>query len=242
MRGGAVLIALVVLAPLGAEEPPKPADPAAEREKVLARVAAASAGLKDLKADFEQQSIREGLSKPVLSSGELLYRVDPKDGAAVLLEISKPEKTFIRVTRSRMETYLPEDKQVEIIDLKENEAGARAVDATVLLYGKPREYWEAHFEVAVAPKAAPADPDELVLVPKDEGLRKTLHEIRMWVASDTALPVKVRYRYARGEEVTMTFKDVKRNPGLRASQLELKYPKDVEILRPGGEEEGREAP
>ncbi len=225
---------LLLTLPLGAEEATVPE---AERAQVLQRVAEQCAGIRDLTADFEQRSLREGLTEPVVSRGTLRYRVDAEAGAELLLTITEPEKSFIRVTRLRMETYLPEDGQVEIIDLKEDEAGARAVDATVLLYGKSREYWEAHFDVAVPAKASADAPDELRLVPKDEDLRRQILEIRMWVAPETALPVRVRYRYARGEEVTMDFGRVKPNTGLKARDLALAYPKDTEILRPGGEPE-----
>ena len=233
----AVLL-LLLIAPLRAEETVKDAlVPEAERVRVLQRVGEKCAQVRDLTADFEQRSLREGLKEPVVSRGTLLYRVDPQSGAELLLKVTEPEKSFIRVTRLRMETYLPEDRQVEIIDLKEDEAGARAVDATVLLYGKPREYWEAHFEVEVPAKAGVDDPDELRLVPKDGELRRRILEIRMWVAAETALPVRVRYRYARGEEVTMEFGRVKPNTGLTARDLAPVYPKDTEILRPGGEPE-----
>ena len=208
------------------------ADETADREKVLSRVAGRSAAVKDLRADYEQSSLREGLKKPVVSRGTLLFRADPEEGAVVLLKVSEPETAFIRVTRSKMETYLPEDKQVEVIDLKENEAGAQAVDATVLLYGKPREFWETHYEVSLVEKKVAGDPDELVLVPKDPELKKTLLEVRMWVSPEEALPVRVRYRYARGEEVTMTFGRVKPNTGLAARDLALTWPKDTEVLKP----------
>ena len=213
------------------------------RERVLARIGAQAATLKDLTADFEQKSLREGLSKPVLSRGTLRYRIDPKEGAEVLLSITEPEPTFIKVSRSKMETYIPEDKQVEVIDLKDDEAGARAVEATVLLYGRPRAFWEERFEIALTPrdpKASADAPDELVLVPRDEGLRRTLKEIRMGVAPDTGLPVRVKYVYARGEEVTMDFGRVKANTGLKDKDLALDVPRGTEVLRPGGD--GEEKP
>lgn len=232
------VLPLLLIIPLRAGEVLKDAlVNGAECARVLQRVGEKRAQIRDLTADFEQRSLREGLTSPVVSRGKMLYRVDPQAGAEVLLKVTEPELSFIRVTRQRMETYLPEDAQVEVIDLKDNEAGSRTVDATVLLYGKPLEYWEARFEVAVVVKASPGAPDELRLIPKDDALRRQILEIRMWVAPETALPVRVRYRYARGEEVTMEFGRVKPNTGLTARDLDLSYPKDTEILRPGGEPE-----
>ncbi len=224
------LLLVLLLLPVCAEEK-------SLKEEVLARVAERSASIRDFQAAFEQRSVREGLSKPVLSSGTLRYRVDPQSGPVVLQKAEKPEPTLIRVARGRMETYVPADATLEIIDLKEGEAGSRAVDATVLLFGKPRSFWDEQYEVALAPKADAKDPDELILVPRDAGLRKTLPEIRLWVDAKTSLPVRVRYTYARGEEVTLSFSDLKVNQGLKAEDLALEVPKGTEILHPSDTEE-----
>lgn len=223
---GLLPAALLIVASAGAGED--------ARERVLARVAGASAAVKDLTADYEQQTLREGLTRPAVSRGSLLYRMDPERGGEVLMKVVEPEKAFIRITASRMETYLPQDAQVEVVDLPPGEAGSHAVEATVLLYGKPRAYWEERFEIAVPDKAKPEDADEVVLVPRDPALRKTLLEIRMSVPPDRDLPERVRYRYARGEEVTLIFGRLKVNRGLAARDLVVEYPEGTEILRPGG--------
>lgn len=234
MRLASPLLLLLAASALADEKGAPPPD-ADRREEVLARVAGKAAAIQDLKADYEQASLREGRQKPSVSRGTLRYRVDPADGAALLLEVAEPERALIRLTRARMETYLPEDRQVEVVDLKEGEEGSRAVEATVLLYGRPRAFWEERFEVSVPPKEKPEDPDEIVLVPREKSLRKAVLEVHLWTDPATSLPLKTRYRYARGEEVTMTFGRVKANTGLKAKDLALSWPEGTEVLRPGAE-------
>ncbi|GEM_PF-5276816 len=233
------LLALLSLSACAQEEPgPCPARPPRE-EALLARISERSASVRDLQASFVQSALREGLSKPVLSSGTLLYRADPsakgEEGAVLMQKIDKPEPTVIRVTRNRAETYLPEDRTLEIADLTDK-TSSEAMDATLLLYGKSRAFWERHYLLSVPDKASPEDPDELLFVPKDEGLKKTLLEIRLWVDPETALPLRMRHRLAKGQEISIAFSDLKVNRGLKESDLALEVPVGTEILRPSAGE------
>jgi outer membrane lipoprotein carrier protein len=198
----ALLTALLLAAPAAGPAAPSAGALAAKVQGYYERT-------KDLEARFSQTYTYAGFGRKQVSSGTL----EVKKPGMMRWDYEKPSRKTIAVKGSRLVQWEPEENQAYVDE--KFDASAMSAAVTFLL-GKGDLARE--FDLSVD------DAGALVLKPKEPDPR--VESIALTVAADGAVTA-TRVVDGSGNVNALVFTGMKRNPGLRDSDFDVKLPKDV---------------
>jgi len=197
-------------------------------QALLRKIDAKAAGIKDVRADFEQHKHTPLLKKPLISSGRILIK-----GKTMRWDTLKPRYSVMWVGAKDIRLYYPEDKVVEIYDLSQ-EMRHMTASPVPRLEGMVR-----HFEIQVPQKSKGGEIDfaklevlELILIPRDASLKKHIAQTQVLIDVKTAFCRQMRFVDVDGDRTILYFRNIKFNSGLKDADLELKVPGGTRISRP----------
>ena len=185
----------------------------------------------DLQADFTQLKQTPLLARPLESHGQVRLTRDISRW-----DTRVPASSMMVHTRRQIRIYYPDLKTMEVIDLD------RAVPQATI---GPLPNWSAIQREFVLTRV-PSDGDGhgldtgqgdrvvLRLLPNDETLGQYLTQCTVAVDLATGLVHQAAYVTTDGEQTMITFSEHRVNSGLRAGDLELSLPEDVQVVRPTG--------
>jgi outer membrane lipoprotein-sorting protein len=160
-----------------------------------------------------------------------LKRERPGD-VRVLIQVTQPDPKAYAIKGGKAEIYYPNAKTVQEWELGKYRG---LVDQFMLLgFGSSSRELESGYNVTLV---GPANVEgqsatRLALVPKSKEVRQYLTKVELWISDATSYPVQQQFYETGGEYRTVTYSDVKINPNLPKSALELQLPGGVKRERP----------
>jgi outer membrane lipoprotein-sorting protein len=197
-------------------------------QALLLKIDAKAAGIKDVRADFQQHKHTPLLKKPLISSGRILIK-----GKTMRWDTLKPRHSVMLVGAKDLKLFYPEDKVLEIYDLSQK---MRHMTASPI----PRlEVMTQHFEIQPPSKDKAEKIDyaklevlELSLLPKDASLKKHIAHAQVLIDVKTAFCQQMHFVDVDGDRTILYFRNIKLNIGLKDAELKLNIPDRTRISRP----------
>jgi outer membrane lipoprotein-sorting protein len=230
VRGVACTLVALFLAMVARGEPgplERPANVDEKLWKLLTEIDARGGQVKDLKADFTQQKITPLLKKPLVSTGTILIK-----GSASLWNTVQPEPTVMRIDDREIRLLYPRQKVLEIYATDQRMGSLAASPFPRLDVLKKHFTFERVPAKELEPSADDAKHVALRMQPLDAELRKHVDEVRVLLEVATGFVLKAQTTDADGDQIVLTFSNVRINGGVGDRELELSVPPGVKVTRP----------
>jgi outer membrane lipoprotein-sorting protein len=197
--------------------------PAQSVDRLLARLDQAAATFKGVKADMRRTSYTASIQVTEEESGSTVIRQSSPGKLEFRIDMAGANANTWVVRDQSAEHFLPAIYQVEVWDIKKYRDVAQTL--LVLGFGMSGRELTARYTVsnprqdAVGGRAATA----VDLAPKSQDVMEKLHlkKVELWVAEDTAAPVREKFYFSDGNTWTVEYSNVQLNPKLPASALDL---------------------
>lgn len=210
--------------------------PGADGQKlVLERMRTEQASLRTFKARIEQVKSypQLGIEDPV-EKGFLFFQQ-----GKMRLEIQEPEVRILVVKEGRYVLYQPRIRQA--ISGKAEGGGTKGLFPG-LLTGSSDAFRELErsYEVSDRGEETPGDLEERrahhLSFQARPAAQVYCQEIELFIDTALLLPVRQKCREANRSEITLTLRDIERNPSLEESLFEVRIPEGVERIERGRDE------
>jgi outer membrane lipoprotein carrier protein len=222
----AFALGLITTSPLWAAEQAFDDKAIEEVHEVVKQVQSRYEKLKDLQADFSQQTRIEGFERPVRSSGKVYIKKPGK----LRWDYLDPATEQIYVNADDVKIYVPEHNQVLVGKLTHMAASKAPLE---LLQGAAR--LDASFDVEPTPgkERGLGGIRRLTLIPKskDHESTRSLQRIVVEVFPKTYYIRTVTLHEMGGNVATFEFSDLKANTGLGPELFDFRPPPVVEIVK-----------
>jgi outer membrane lipoprotein-sorting protein len=192
---------------------------------VLERFDRVQNGIQTLSADFTWTTESVLLKDPVVSEG-IFYMTKPK---AVRWEFTSPEPMEFVIAHDQYIGYFPERKKAEKRNFKR-------WSARVFRYfglGQGSQELSKVYRIRLGDAGECGDlaevADLLILEPKKRRARKKIKDLRIWVAKESSLPVRVITSDPAGGRRLIEFRNTQVNPTFASNLYEVQLPSDVTI-------------
>lgn len=210
----------------GSAAPAPAADP--ELDALLEAVDRRAADVRDLRMRFEQDKFTPLLKKPMRSSGAILVM-----GGRTRWVTEAPHPSVMLIEGKTLRIYYPEQKLLEVydVDRRLGELAASPLPRLPVL----RKYFDIErVREPDAPSGAGGDPRPLALrlVPKADGLREHVAEVRVTLDPATGLARAVEMKDPDGDRTVLRFSRPEINRGLKDEFFELSVPEGTTVTRP----------
>ena len=189
----------------------------ASPEEILQRLAEKMKAATSLRAQVVQRRKTALLEEPIVSKGVLHWRREP--GRLVIL-LAEPKETRVQIDRAAYEVFRPDEKRLERIEFAGDESAGKLLQ---VFDPKPGELGKA-FELK------PAGEGEIVMIPKDEKVRKRVRSIGISVSAADGSLKRIRTEDADGDETVFELSATELNPELPATLWDLKVPEGTRVL------------
>jgi len=192
-------------------------------DQLLARLDAAAPGFKGARANMRRTSYTASIHVTETEDGSTIIRRPGPGKLEYRIDISGANANTWVVRDTSAEHYLPAIFEVEVWDIKKYRDLAQTL--LVLGFGMSGRELAASYAIsnprhdAVAGRAATA----VDLAPKSQDVVEKLHlkKVELWVADDTAAPVREKFYFSDGNTWTVEYTGVEMNPKLPADALDL---------------------
>ena len=185
-------------------------------EETLRALAEKMKGATSLRADVVQRRKTALLEEPIVSKGVLHWRREP--GRLVIL-ISEPGASRVQIDRASYEVWRPDEKRLERIEFAGDEGAGKLLQ---IFDPKPDEMGKA-FELRSA------GPGEILMIPKDEKVRKRVRSIGISVSISDGSLRRIRTEDADGDETVFELSKTELNPALPAGLWDLALPEGARV-------------
>ena len=190
----------------------------------------ASEGFRTLSANLKFTKLTAVVDHTEVETGTILVRGDDK----VKINMVEPEPKEILFDGRRAQIYYPKMKQIQEFDLGKHKGmleqflllgfGTRGDDLNktylIVVHGETRINGRAALEVE--------------LTPRDDKIRSSVHEIRIWFDLESWVPLQQKFMEFGGDNTTTTYTNVRVNPPIRASRMRLSAPRGTTRIKPQG--------
>jgi outer membrane lipoprotein-sorting protein len=217
----ALPLLLTICAAALAQSTTQPAEVDPALWETMTRIDARSAAIKDMVADFEQSKFTPLLKKPMISKG--VVRVGP---SSMLWDTSSPSPSVMRIDQNEASIYYPQEKLMEIYPVG-GQLGALAASPLPQL-----KVLKQHFSFARDNEGSDTLHLALLLTPTDPMVREHVARIRVLLDMERGFMIRFEMTDPDGERTLMSFSNVRVNTGLDESQLKIRVPPDVKVVRP----------
>jgi outer membrane lipoprotein-sorting protein len=161
----------------------------------------------------------------------MIKKLKPGD-MRVRMEIEKPDQRSLALSRKKYEVYLPKINIVQEYDLTQY---GKLVDQFMLLgFGTPVKEITKSYDMVVTgtDTIAGQEATRLELRPKTASVKEHLKLVQMWIPLTDGNPVQQKFLQPSGDYVQSTYADVKVNPLLKDTDVQLTLPKNVKREKP----------
>jgi outer membrane lipoprotein-sorting protein len=161
----------------------------------------------------------------------MIKKLKPGD-IRVRMEIEKPDQRSLALSRKKYEVFLPKINIVQEYDLTQY---GKLVDQFMLLgFGTPvKEITKSYDMVVTGTDTIAGQPaTRLELRPKTAGVKEHLKLVEIWIPLTDGNPVQQKFLQPSGDYVQSTYADVKVNPLLKDTDVQLTLPKNVKREKP----------
>lgn len=204
---------------------------------ILAQMDANSAAFKSAKADFRQVNHNAAVDKDTEANGTMaLKRAAPRD-IRTLITLTDPAThqlvQQVAVGKGVARNYYPKIKTIQEYPLSGKNQSI--FDQFYLLaFGGSGKDLAANYDVTyIGPDTVGnAKTSHLQLIPKNADTLKHYTKIELWLTDPKAVAAQLKLTTPARDTTTFIYTDVKLNPKIADSDLELKKEKGVRIEHP----------
>lgn len=207
--------------------------PAAETLGALqARMDKSAEDFSSLTARVKKISYTAVIKDTTTETGTFIIKKLKANDVRVRMEIEKPDERSVSLTRKKYEVFLPKINTVQEYDLSQY---GRLVDQFLLLgFGTPvKDITKSYDMVITGTESIEGRPTTRVeLRPKAANVKEHLRLVEMWFPLNDGNPIQQKFVQPSGDFVQSTYTDVKVNPLLKDSDVQLTLPKNVKREKP----------
>jgi outer membrane lipoprotein-sorting protein len=199
---------------------------------VLDRMDRAAAQFHGMTAEIKHTSHTEVINENSVATGRVKMRKVRAGSVEGLIDFATPDpKTYLFVKRTA-KIYTPASRTVEVIDLGKH--GEQLDQFLMIGFGTSRADLERGYTVKLQgqEKMDGRDTEHLVLTPRSKEAAQYVLTVDLWVASDSAYPVREKVLQPSRDWVQVDYSNVVINPPLKDADFTLKLPKDVQTIYP----------
>ena len=177
-------------------------------------------GIKDFSADFTHAYEGGVLKKKITERGRLVVKKPGK----MRWDYSAPEQKQFVSDGLKMYSYIPQDKQVVVASVPENDAATPAL----FLAGKGNLTRDFTASLVDAPAGMPAGSRALKLVPR---VRQTEYDSLVLVVDPATLGIRGLVTIdAQGGTSSFSFTNLQENTGVADKAFAFKIPRGVDVI------------
>jgi outer membrane lipoprotein carrier protein len=212
---------------------------AAELSQVVRTLEQGYATLNDVQAEFSQRSTIAAMKREEKGGGELFIKKGGGKDAMFRFNYTKPKQQII-CNGKKVWYYLPEQKQVMIMDLEQMFEGGNGValnyltglghvskDFNIVFAPQPRDK-KGNYQLELTPKQKSAAMSKIELSIQAEAVEQFLAKGQ----PSTPFPVAASTVFDHiGNATRIEFSNVKTNRGLESGKFSFKVPAGVEIVK-----------
>ena len=198
-------------------------------DQVIERVQKAQDQIETLSAEITHTREIPLLEEKETMSGSLLFKKPKK----LLIVFDKPELQYNLLLDQDVTVYTPSKKQVEKYRL--GRAGAANVRAFGIGFMESIASVKEDFNIKLAAREAVRGMDavKLELKPKPGEADGPYDKIEIWFDTTRWVPAMIKLSESDGEVITVILlTNVKLNRRISDGRFRLKWPKDVDVIRP----------
>jgi len=196
---------------------------------ILARMDVSARNFKTFSAKMKRTEYTKILNDTEVVEGA--RRVKRTNGQTVgIVELFGKNPQTIRLSGKTAEVYYPDAKRVESWDAGKLGKMGKQVDQLLLLgIGVSSSDLRHDYDVTAGATETigGTKTTRLVLIPKDNDLRKHAEKIELWIPEDESVPIQVKVTRTSGDYDLAVYSDIQMNPPLPDSAFELKLPAGV---------------
>lgn len=194
-------------------------------DQLKARMDAASSSLQSLSASMKKVSYTAVIKDTQTESGTFQLKKVKVGDLRIRMEIEKPDRKSIALSKAKYEIYLPKLSTVQEFNLGKYKS---LVDQFVLLgFGTPTKELVKAYDMTILgeEKVEGRACSKLQLLPKSEAAKEHLKKVEMWIPLDEGTPVQQKFYMPSNDYFQTTYSAVKINPGLKDTDVQLNLPK-----------------
>jgi outer membrane lipoprotein-sorting protein len=196
---------------------------------ILARMDQSARNFKTFSAKIRRTEYTKVLNDKDETEGA--RRLKRTNGQTVgIVEFFGKNPQTIRFAGKTVEVYSPNAKRVEVYDASKFGKLGKQVDQLLLLgIGVSSADLRHDFEIQMGgtEMVGAAHTTRIVLIPKDNDLKKQADKIELWIADGESVPLQSKVTRTSGDYEQAIYSDMQMNPALADSAFELKVPADV---------------
>jgi outer membrane lipoprotein-sorting protein len=200
-------------------------------DNVLTRMNRASASFRAVSADVSWTQHTAVINDDTVDTGTMLLKRTKHD-IRMLINLTAPNARTIALHEQKLEIYYPEMHQVEEWDVGQH---SELLHQFLLIgFGTSGKELAVSYSMKVLGSDTVAGQAalRLELVPKSTKVLSNLKKLELWIPESEAYPIQQKLFLAAGDYKLVTYTNVKVNPPLKDSNLELKVPKDTKRVFP----------
>ena len=197
--------------------------PAQSVDQLLERLDTSAATFKGDTAAMRRTSFTASIHVTEVEDGSTVIRRSSAGKLEYRTDIVGPNATTWVVREQTAEHYLPASYLIEVWDIRKY----RDLSQTLLVLGfgmSGRELTASYTVSNPRRDTVAGHPATAVdLAPRSHDVMEKLHlkKVELWVADDTAAPVREKFYFTDGNTWTVEYSNVQLNPKLPASALDL---------------------
>jgi outer membrane lipoprotein-sorting protein len=223
MKRTAIASVICVGIALSAPAWPKPAE---DLGAVLDRIDRAGAAFRGMSAKLRRVSHTAAINEDNVDAGTVLLKRVHRRDVRMLIDLTDPDPKTVAFQGHTVEIYYPKMKTVDVYDVSKFK---ELLEQFFMLgFGTSRAELQASYNLRlVGPDTVAGQKTQLLeLIPKSKEVLQHLLKLEMWVA-ENGYPIQQKF-YEKGKDYELAaYSDVKINPDLPESALNLKLPGKV---------------
>ena len=200
-------------------------------DALLARMDQAAKNFQGYTAKFKRTDITYVIKETSESHGEIRSKVT-KSGVAIRFEFQGADPSIVHVTNKSVEVFYPKANIVNLYDVSKYKG---LEDFFKLGFGTTAAQLNRDYTVKLGDveQVAGKSSTRIDLTPKSMEVRNNFPKIELWFPEGESYPIQERVTQSSKDTNTLLYSDLKVNPPLQDSDIDLKLPANVKRVRPG---------
>jgi outer membrane lipoprotein-sorting protein len=195
---------------------------------VFARMDKAAPAFKGMRADIKKTSHTAVINEDSTDSGRIVVKTPKPRDFRMLITFDQPDKKVVRIAGTTAEMYLPKANEVQVYNFGK---GRKAEVEQFLRLGfgsSSKEIRDAYTAQYGGPETAAGEKTtRIVLVPKSQEIANMFPKFELWISDATGISVQQKIYEKGGNYTLATYPNMKLDPNIPDSEIQLKLPKGV---------------
>ena len=213
------------------------APPAGSKEALLSRMDKAAGEFKAMSAQVTYVTHTDVLNEDNTETGTVAMKKVQPGEVQGLVDFLTPDPHSVLFEKRQLKRYYPKIKTLEVYDLDKH--GEQLDKFLMIGFGTSGSELAKDYDVTVLPaETIKGQPGlrvvRLRLIPKSAEAREYVKSLELWIPEQgDAYPLRERIVQPSGDQQTISYSELKINPTLNPSALQLKLPPGVKTVFPG---------